>query len=207
MAYPLTPDSIVEVTLRTTVNSQTCLSLLHYRYDGTGTLSDGGAAILGLLNQMNSAGNLVTKYADLLAGNVTLDELRGQLIWGSRYNPVSVTPSSAGGTWPGADCENPAVSVAITKRAEIATRHGRGTLHMPGVPQDAQVGGNSTNAYQTAANPLEAEIAAQRTPTSGQLWTPVIYNRVSPLDSARVVSVNTETSLRTMRRRVLGRGI
>src|SRR5689334_21532996 len=163
MAYPLTPDSIVECTIRTVVNGQTSLSLLHFRYAGTGTVSDGGAAILRLLNNMNAAGNLVAKYADLLAGNVALNELRGQLIWASRYNPISVTPLVVGGQWGSGDCENPTVAAAITKRAENATRHGRGTLHMPGVANDAQAGGSLTGAYQLAANPLEAELAAVRT--------------------------------------------
>lgn len=207
MAYPLNPNSIIEVTIRSMVNSQTCLSVLHYRYDGTGTLSDGGAAILGLLNQMNGAGNLVTKYAALMPGNCTLEELRGQLIWATRYNPVAVTPSSLFGTWAGADCENPAVAAAITKRSQVASRHGRGTLHMPGVAADAMANGRLTVAYQTASNPLEAELAAQRTPAAGQLYTPVLYDRANPLSSEQIISVNTELTLRTMRRRVVGRGI
>lgn len=207
MAYPLFVGDIVEVTIRSTVNAQTCLSLFHYRFDGSGTVPDGGGAILQFLNVLNGGAGLVAKYAALMGSNCPINELRGQMIRSSRWNPISVAPITPAGTWDGDGVSNPSVAVAFTKRAEAATRSGRGTLHMPGVPEDAMVGGKISNGYRDAADPLEAQIAAVVTPSSGRVWTPIIYNRTNPANSQVIVSVSTEENLRTMRRRVVGRGI
>jgi hypothetical protein len=207
MAYVMNNTDIVEVTLRTDVNNQTCLTVLHYRLETAAPVADGGALVLGLLNNLNSAGGLLAKYCDGLAENVAMLGLRGQRITSARQTPIEVTPSVPSGQNAAGDCNNPSVAVAITKRSDFANRHGRGTIHFPGIPDAAYVAGLITNGWRDSVDPFELKVATPVTISTGVILVPVIYRRDNPEISYQVVSVSTETNIRTMRRRVVGRGI
>lgn len=206
MAYPITLGNICEYIIETIVNGQTCLSVFHYKYTGTASITDGGAALLSLANNLNGSGGLLPKYADCLANNVIINQASIQLIWPTRWRRIAPDITTTTGLYDGG-CDNPSVAVAISKAGDIARKGGGGTLHLPGIPTTIQENGRISADYSATIDPLEVQIAAVKTGASGQTWQPIIYNRANPANSIAITSVSTETTLRTMRRRVVGRGI
>lgn len=207
MSYPIAGGSVLEVTIETQVASQTCLTLLHYRL-GTIGVPDGLAAIDAFDAVFNGDGfdSVVNRYADCLAQNVTIVALRYQWIYPLRYTRVTKSPGTTSGAV-SSDASPPATAAALTKRAQLAGRKNRGTVHMPGVPLSFLNGGIVTGPGLAAYNSLCIVLSNPISVSGGAPTTPIILNRTTPTTSQDVVSCSPESTLRTMRRRVVGRGI
>lgn len=210
MPYTITSGSVIEVTFNSTVGGQVCLSLFHYRVNAGASITDGGAYLTQFLADINAGTNdLKTAYLDAASSDLVLQLLTAQAI-----TPTRFTRSEAG---PGVNNQGiivspalpPATSGAITKRsASQVGRHARGTLHMPGVPTSFNAGGVLTQLGRAGYDALGAALATVITVTgNAATLTPVIFNRTSPEDSIPVDQGISQTNLRTMKRRVVGRGI
>lgn len=207
MAYPVAANSILEVTLIGTLAGQTTLTILHYKLGSTG-ISDGESAITAANAAINNAlpSSLVAYYLACCGESFALDSIRYQWIYTVRYLARTVPSAFDQGTVAGA-CMPPGVSVAITKQSQLAGRHGRGTVHMPGVPLTfvtaGLLDGSAQAPYTNLANELEAPIPVG----GGTFAAPVIYQRASPINSQQVIQTTVQQNVRTMSRRVVGRGI
>lgn len=207
MAYPVAANSILEVTLIGNLASQTTLTLLHYKT--VTAISDGDSAINTVNANINNAlpSCLVAYYLACCGAGFDLLAVRYQWIYTVRYLartiPAVLTSGTAGST-----ALPPGVAVAITKQAQTSGRKNRGTVHMPGVPLDAVTDGSlSPGAGLTAYVNLGKEIEVPQPIGGGTFAAPVIYQRSSPINSQQVIQTIVQTNVRTMSRRVVGRGI
>lgn len=206
MAYPLNLGDIVSFTIEGRSFGQQVMSVFHFEAVGGVTAPDGAAALSGALAFLNDPNELVVKWTECVGTDVNSLTTRIQKIAPTRFRYIAQAPTSVvgqGGT--AAVAGN--LSAAITKRAEEATRHGLGTLHMPGVPSgfitDGAINGLGIDAYGALAAEMTQEVP---TGVGGMILTPVIFNRTAPLASARVVSASPQFTLRTMHRRTVGVG-
>lgn len=203
MPYAVPNGGILEVSIKGKFELQTFLSVFHYRITAAGGTADGDAAINAADAILNVAGGFVDAYADALHADAILEDVIYQWIHPKRYHrvrkaPVTLTGHVAGTKMP------PNVSGPITKKSVTATRHSRGTLHMPAVPASFVIGGTISNAGQIAYNNFALLVVS-----TGALlgYEPVLFNRLSPGLSEAIVEAYSETTSRVQRRRTVGLGI
>lgn len=209
MAYNVSAGDILEATIVGSSAGQTTLSVLHYRL-AVITPQD-GVTLANLINaDLNSAlpSCLIAAYADCCADNFSINSLILQWIYPVRYarlvySAVITDGTVANGSFP------PAVASALTKRSDMAGRSKQGTLHMPGVPNDFVINGLLTAGAISFYNQLGAIVrdVVNVPGGGGSDLFPIIYHRQSPAASADITSVSVQSTSRTMRRRVVGRGI
>lgn len=209
MAYPITTGTIIELGIAGTLFAQRTLTLFHYRLTGT-TVTDGEAALEEWLSSLTGNVALGGAYFAACSEDWTGYQLSAQVIFvpgpSVQRRPKVVMNISTYEGEVASPSLPPGVAVALTRRSEVATRRGVGTIHMPAVPTSYTANGslNSTGLadYTTFGD------ACMENPTIGTLTgVPLIYNRTAPVDSIQVTSVTPQSTLRTMRRRVVGRGI
>lgn len=198
---------ILQCTLRGQQDAQTTLTVLHFRLEADPTPAPIYAA-LGAFNTHISSGvnNLWTRYLNCISNVWEATSITSQIIYPIRYVGQSLLKGGEFGSVSGTALPVGNM-VAITKRAEIAGPHGVGGVRMPGVPTshafESMVTANGFLAY----NIMALELTDNQTPTGGQNWNPIIFNRSSPATSAPIESASTQPQIRTMSRRVVGRGI
>lgn len=209
MAYPITTGSLIELGIAGTLFGQRTLTLFHYRITGT-TITDGQAALEDWLDSLTGNIAIGGAYFAACSEDWTGYQLSAQVIYvpgpSVQRRPKVVLSIT---TFPGEVASPslpPGVAAALTRRSEVASRRGLGTIHMPGVPTSFTSGGELStlgiDSYTTLGG------AFMENPTIGSMTgTPMIYNRSNPADSIQVTSVTPQSTVRTMRRRVVGRGI
>lgn len=209
MAYGIPEQAIIEATFVGEIDGQTTMSLFHFRVT-EGTSADGATWLLSFIAQLKATSGLRDLYLDCCSQNFTLRTITAQMIWAPNPN-VSRRPRvvdvqvDQNGTVE-EDSEPSLVSVAITKRTDLAGRKGIGTLHMPAVPitflQNSVITTTALTAYQHVADELNEAIEVA--PISA---IPIIMHKGSPSESPVITGATVESTARTMRRRVVGRGI
>lgn len=204
MAYSLQVDDVIEVVIQGEADGQTTITTFHYMMNDPAT--DAVEWLQAALNTFQ--GEIDGTYARFR--NVTGDDFIFRAVTIQRISPTRNAkigiPIGEQTGLVNSECLPPANAVAVTRRTELAGRHQHGSLHMPGVPLSFVANGiltaNAVSTYSTFANsltfPLEWGNATAR---------PVIFNRLDPLASTTVSNAAPMTSVRTMRRRVVGRGI
>lgn len=205
MAYPISVGSIVEVTFPYRVNSQLCMAVLHYKLR-SGSVSDGATNLQALLTDLNAVGGLHEAMSFCQSEDATYPELRAQVISPLRFVPETQLSNRSQGaiTEP---CNNQQVAIAVTKRSELASRHGIGTLHLGGIADTFCTAGRVASAFGSIINLFAGQLNDDVTLTGSVIYDPVIYNRSNPSLSAVITTASYQDTLRTMRRRVVGRGI
>lgn len=203
MAYSLPVGTVAEITFVGDFANQTIMSVFHYVYVTPVTITDGAAALSTLVADFNT--QLRPSYMNCLGSDYSLTALTGQSIFPLRYQRLTFPQAGAPGT------ANPAgtasTCAAITRKAERADRHAQGTLHVPCVPADGFANGRFTLGYLTLLSTLASALDNGLTSGGGGNWTPIIFNRQSPAASYTVRGATAQETVRTMRRRVVGRGI
>lgn len=206
MPFPLEPNSILQVTFKGTVDDQTCLSVFHYQYTGLTVIVDGEAAIAAINGALQDPTGLYKRYLDAVAGTWQNGRIRYQKIYPTRYRAIEYIPAVTEGQGPATSLP-PANAVAITKRSNIADRHGLGTLHMPAVPsswvQNGVVQSTPSVNYANVGSAMVQTILV----ATGQPFAPIMFNRANPAGSFFASTYAVQQSVRTMKRRVVGRGI
>lgn len=206
MAYIMPTGSCVEVVVRYGVSNQQYMNVLHYLTSGANS-TDGAASITGLLAVINSNSGVLGKMSQCQAVNCIYGYLTGQMISAVRYVPVYAGQYTLHGQLSGT-CNFPQSSVTYTKRSQVASRHSLGSFHLGGIPDDmAAAGSVNDTTYSTTLNNLGTAVSAAVTVSGGLTFTPVILNRNAIGSSAVIASTAYQSTIRTMRRRVLGRGI
>jgi hypothetical protein len=205
MAYPVPLSSILELVANMTVNGQQCMSVFHYKYNTGSSIPDGRAAAVDFLNKIRVAGALKDAYVGCISDQIVDITWRAQWITPNRFRHVFLAVAPDAGT----AAANPLpvqVSAAITKQAQNATRHGSGTLHMPGVPTSFVVDSLITLVGHTAYLALCDKVILPITLTGGQILDPVLFNRVTPNNSETIIQAFAQNTSRVNRRRTVGVG-
>lgn len=203
MAWIMPGRTIIEASIRYTLNAQTLLSIFHYRLVTNTNQADGEAVLNAFNSAFNDVAGVVDKIAGVTSQDLIIDQVVLQAIYPTRfrryvYEPVQTAGQIAEDSLP----QN--VSVAITKRADEASRHGIGTLHMPAVPPSYVEGGYLTalavNEYTTVADEMLVEYGTPE-------FEPVLFNRANPAASLRITAADVRNTSRVQRRRTVGLGI
>lgn len=206
MPYPINLGDIISYTIEGRSYGQQVMSVLHYVADGAITSPDGQAVLTAALAILAAPDGLLDNWKKCVGNNLTNIQTRIQKIAPVRYRYVTYVPAATVGT-----AATPSVagnlSAAITKRAELATKHGLGTLHMPAVPSGfittGELNGLAVGTYADLQSSVEQEVAGI---PGGLILVPVIFNRAAPLTSPQITQTQLQFSLRTMHRRTVGVG-
>jgi len=210
MAYQPQKDSIVEVTLRCTMNGQAMLNVLHYQptAPGSGSIGDGRNNLLQFINTIDVSGTGWSALRSVSCADLmTIDTITAQYIWPERFvrlvEPTSTTSGSLTGL---AAPQNVAAFVQLL--TDESGRQFRGGMHVGGLSAadvgDGFLANTLKSSLDTEATFLLGPIT---TTTAGLNYVPIIYQRLNPVASASVTQVSVEATSRTMRRRGVGLGI
>jgi len=207
MAYPVATNSILEATINQTLYGQTMLSIFHYKLTSSGVL-DGGVVLddFNLVWGRDEDGAMMRGFSNAQSENVVYNSVVLQWIAPNRYARRIYVSDITGGVVVGAAI-SPQTSAAITKQSDLPRPHGVGTLHLGGLlASDATSGLWGTGARAKLAT-LSGYMSTEYTTAGGSVLTPVIFNRVVPSASEKIITAVGQPQVRTMRRRVVGRGI
>jgi hypothetical protein len=205
MAFP-TAGAIVELALEGTLDAQRVMNLLHYRVSYT---SGGPAGEDELFNALHAAitptGELIPRYLACISTDFTLDRIRYQVVAPTRtrfrYKDMGITGTG------GAPACPPADSACITLRGDGAGRTNRRSLHLPGLPFDWVNQGKVDPGFLTNFANLRLKLEHIYTVLTTVDLQPCIWHRTNYVQSVQIKDSQLQDSVRTMRRRVLGRGI
>lgn len=200
--YAIPVNAILEATIRGILAQQTTLSVFHYMLNDA-AIPDGEAFFTPFNASFNVATGVVDLYRLACCEDFSLQEVTYQWISPTRFRKKSFAPFIGGG----AIVDNslpPNVAQVVTKRSDVATRHGVGTLHVPSVPF-GQVDQGIISVPQLAKlNSLAATLSALLVTAR---MTPILLNRAAPAQSPTITSAVAQRTVRTMRRRTVGLGI
>lgn len=203
MPYPVADGSILEVTIQGRHNDQTVLSLFHYRLVGSLGLPDGEAAIDTFDAEFQAAGGIADQYVACCSNEYLSTRIHYQWIYNLRYHKKDFAGRNGDGKI-AVPAHPQNVGSAITKWNNRASRHSRGTLHMPAVPQTFTTAGRLNGVglltYQTLATLLN------QTLVTGTM-EPVLLNKANPSLSLLIDGATVEETSRINRRRTVGLGI
>lgn len=209
-AYYLSPDSIVEMSIRYSLNSQQFICIRHYKQnpDSAVTLTDGPTAVAQLAAAWDVAVDGVsTGFGAFCHDDVRIHEIRAQAIYPTRYAYQAFTPTVTAGSRDG-DAAPQNITAVATVRTPFTGRHQHGNVFMAGLIVADVVAGLLTDeckdALALAVAPLVRDISTADPVSS---WNAVIYNRTTPADSAYVSGWFPQDQARVMRRRTVGLGI
>lgn len=213
MAYSIQVGDILEVTFRGEYALQTTLTVLHFAVVTAPAAGDAFNQLTTLVTDIH-ASDLWIKYKNLIATNWTSDEIRVQVVSPQRRPLVSHLWKEAGTGLGTAQTAN--VSAVITKRTDIVTnrkaklkRGGTGGVHVPCPATVMYDGGEIVDAYRTALNAWGVELLLGVLIGATGIARPCVWHRLTgaaiPYDI--VTGTATQDTVRTMRRRTVGRGI
>lgn len=209
MPYDVSDGSILEVIVKGRLNAQEVMVVRHYKWNNQafpGDPADGPGLISLFAPIFGGAGGAIDAIATAMGSAVT--GLQGFYQWISptRFAYEVYVPNLTEGQEAGVT-EPPGVSAAIVLQADTTGPHSRGVVHMPGVPAAFVSGGlinaDGLTAYQSVGEKLSSEMEVG---PDDDLFTPVIYNRATPAFSSVITHYTVKDTVRTMRRRVVGRG-
>ncbi len=207
MAQPdMTVGDIISITMRGKLNEQTTMNVLHYKLTSVGALLSFPSWASAASIKLNELGGIAALYADCLSEDVTNLQWLIQKISPVRLVQYVTDMAATEGTISEIALP-PGVQASLTKRSLVAGRHAVGGIRMPGAPITANEGGYISTTYSNLLEILCVPLAAPLDSASIGVITPIIFNRLSPSTSVTVTSVTPEQTLRTIRRRVVGRGI
>lgn len=147
-----------------------------------------------------------TTYLNCLPSDYTLDFLNVQVISPIRYKKRQIASAGVGALIAAAD--QPVTSQVIYRSGDLGSRKDQSSLHLPGTSV-AEVTNGVYDLGQTALlNALAVKCKTPYTIATGTLTvTPVIFHRGPTPSYSIITDAIAKTEVRTMRRRVVGRGI
>lgn len=147
-----------------------------------------------------------TTYLAALSSDYTLDFLNVQVIYPVRYKRRQFIDANTGGLIEAA--EQAATSQTIYRSGDLGSRRDQSSLHLPGVNQVYYADGVYEVAQVARLNALAVKCKTAYSIGTGTLRiTPVIFHRGPQPSYSIITDAIAKTEVRTMRRRVVGRGI
>lgn len=203
MAYPIAIGGVVELSFVGDFNGQRLLNIMHYRYAGGSTITDGAAALVSFLSFANTT--YTTAYTNCVGSDYAMLAYRGQWIFPSRYRPIVLNLSGVSGSGGVSNTAN--IGSSVTRFADSATRSGLGTWHIPCLPANRFANGALLSTQITPLTTLAALMDNQLTTGLSNNFDPIIYHRANPSASFPITGAYPQTTVRTSRRRTVGVGI
>lgn len=207
MADTIAVGDIIEVIYVGNLYSQVILNTFHYEVESLGTATDYVPFSTALAAELNTGvGGLIEKFADCLATDYNFTQIRIQRIYNGRlaalgFNSDFPTGNVAEAALP------PGTSVSIHRSGINAGRHNVGGIRMAAIPpsfvDEGEVSSTGRLAYEALASSFPNVIT---TVAIGTI-VPIILNRTTPTSSPTIFSASVKNTIRTMSRRVVGRGI
>jgi len=207
---PLAVGDIVQLVIESRVNDQVCLNVLHYRARVALPAITYPEA-MDLLNQAvggPSAESITDKMAAIMAENASIVRCQAQRVYPTRDIFYRLTVDKVGRA--AGDCMAQNIAGVLTKRAEVAGRGRAGSFHLAGLPQEAMSVGYIANAFKPRFDELADKLGDPLVADGGQfVYEPGMYSPGSGagLNWNYIAAVETQTTLRVMRRRTVGLGI
>lgn len=206
MSREVSTDAIIEVTFQGRADDQVTLSLFHYRLNNAIANSDGTALADQLHTALIAAGSLRALYLACCSNDFTLERMRYQWIYPTRYSAQDKAVGPLAGLI--ADVMAPSnIAAALLKRTFLTGRRQRGVLHMPGVAVGSIAGSVLTGAAEALYSALGVRVAGTITLAGDEVFEPVIFNKQFPVTSPTIQTVDPEHTARIMRRRTVGVGV
>jgi hypothetical protein len=202
---PIPPGStVMECGINYLRDGQRLLNLFHY-------YREVAVGSPGLAYDDAAAGDFYTLTAGdpaimaLFPTNCVIVSTSAQIVYPTRYARGNSFPNpSVPGTRAGVTLPVP-IQWSLTTMGDLAGPGAHGGNRWPGPciadETNSLFSGVFTAAAYTAVAALYADVNL-----AADVWSPLIYNKKFPLNSNPIVAVIVEDEVRTMRRRVVGRG-
>lgn len=211
MGQPI--GTILEVTIKYTVNTQVNLNILHYVVSTQSTLTTPENEIGQFQSDFISPTglNFLGFFRPLLAPNATLNTTRYQWVFPLRRAFALLNHSVAGtGTYGTCTAQN--VAAVVTKTTALAGRDQVGSFHLGGVGINGYSAGNLQAPYKTDVvnNLLPFLISSNIATVGGGVYAPILWHRSNQTFNQNyniLQAVELRDTLRVMRRRTVGYGI
>lgn len=207
MPYGVVDGDVLEVSLNCAYGGQRVLSVLHYKLQTTAGPIDGLTTIDTFDADFNAAAgaSFVKLYMDCMNPDYSLQEVVYQWVHSVRRARVTKLPNATVGTNVGTPSP-PNIGAAITKRSEVAGRHGVSTLHLSGLINAYHTLGSLTPAGVDIYSPFLPKVFETIGVGGVSDMIPIIFNRASPADSVEITGASVRPTVRTMHRRTVGVG-
>lgn len=202
MSYSISAGAMMGIRFQGSLFGQMVMNTFNYRYDGP-IIANGLTFLNNLLTINATMQANCAIWQDCISSDVTDNRIIGQWIFPLRYRLYNAPMANATGTGGPASTAN--VASVVTLVSDLASRHGVGNKHLPGLPVDSQTQGFLTNPQLVNNGFLGVAMASPITILGGVL-TPVIYNRTSPSSSLEVIGSEQNNRVRVQRRRTVGLG-
>jgi len=210
MPQPLSNGDIVEFSIHGTHEGQRVLNVFHYEIElGIGAFPDLVTAADAFLGELFGTDKFADRYQEVTSQDLAINEFVLQKIWPLRMARI-VKPQTGLTGLVEETALPPNDSVVLIKRNDSTGRHNRGRIHMPAVPVSFVEGGMVTGTARALYDLFGARAAEVIEITSGGgpvTFTPVLYQRLMPGNSAQWTSALTQGTSRVVRRRTVGVGI
>lgn len=204
MPYEVDIGAVLAISIEGRQDNQQVITTLHYRLLDN-SLGDGRAAALAMMSNLQQGGDLFDAYKACLCDAVTDLTMYAQWVTPQRFAYVVSPEAPAMGVIGTAPL--PAnVAQVVTRRGEEANRRSISTLHLPGVPVAAVVGGILDGAQKALLQDF-ADIACDANIlVGGATLQPCAFTRLAPDTSKLLVEGFPQDTVRVMRRRTVGLG-
>jgi len=208
MANAAVGDRVL-VTVNYTLMNQKLQNTFWY---GIGSLTGTPAQsslFTALHTKLTSASQLVPLLVECMPGEIQLNSIWYQIIYPSRYVKFAFTSGLGTGELADNQFFSANQAAVIVRRGELGNRFNVSTLHIPlgqtvGCQSNGQLGADVEAPLQALADYLPASVT-----TTGTVGTffPLINNGPGVGDYSNITSSEVMGTVRTMRRRTVGRGI
>lgn len=217
--YAVGGNSVCQLTIRSTLFSQTVMNIFHYRLDLAGGVVAAGSAFLSDFNDaLQAGGGMFETYINCMPAQVTNIVADLQWVDPDRFVKRTFVVNPLGGFSHVPTTAN--LASVLELRANIADKRSIGSKHLPGLGGTAVAGG----IVQAALLAQIEEFADQcplSVPVGVRTMRPIIFGRARPSYTNRhgvvipaipksyreVASYVIHNTARVMRRRTVGVGI
>lgn len=219
MAYPVSQNSVCQLTYKGTLFNQVVMNTFHYRLEQSGGIVADGAAFLDdffeVLNIPDGFNTLLMKTWSQAIVNVTVDM---QWIDVDRFvKKEQVVVGAGNAAWVTAVTN---LAATIELRGDMADKRGRGIKHLPGIGGTAVNAGKLEPAVVAAVRNF-GEIAIIPVVVAQRTMNPIIFGRARPgytkpdgtvmpplpKSYRPITAFSVPDTVRVMRRRTVGVGI
>lgn len=205
--------TIIEVTIKYTVNAQINLNILHYVVATQSALATPEAELGQFQSDFISPTglNFTGFFRPLLATNATLNSTRYQWVFPVRRAYTALTHGVAGtGTYGACTAQN--VAAVVTKTTALAGRSQVGSFHLGAVGINGYSGGSLAAPYKTDVinNLLPFLVSSNIATVGGGVYHPILWHKFNTTFNQNynvLQAVELQDTLRVMRRRTVGLGI
>lgn len=159
-----------------------------------------------LADWWDAGASVKTTYLACLPSDYTLDYYNVQVIYPTRYKRKQTFDAGVGGLV--APAKESATAQVIYRSGDLGSRKDQSSLHLPGVGDSLIADGVLDAGQITRLNALAVKCKTAYTILGGSITvSPAIFHRGPQPTFSLITDAIAKTEVRTMRRRVVGRGV